>query len=355
MGIYQIDDTIINHFINGDDIELYRYDNVYAFGPDNEKYFIEPNPLLINKARLISEGIKNIINELTLESDELVLKYIGDIKTYLENIVIKLVVGLPLGYRRMFKSDETNGKLNIIIDVTNNLTEEDDVDLYLSDFKDFIEYAIILMILDSKGPSTIDDGYTTLTHGIYASSFACYISQSRQLEMLDSINFIQMIEYDEYKILKKVLKVNKKANVSRYISLVVQTNPEMIILGITGKRYLSSIDDDKALELYNLGAEEFCKAIVQSKEVKDRSFLPLMVQLLNRCVVLASGILAGFVVYTMFKGVSLALNVFVLLYLGILLFRNFVENKIGLMTNKKFLIFGSVITIIAIVYILIML
>ena len=28
-------------------------------------------------------------------------------------------------------SDETNGKLNIIIDVTNNLTEEDDVDLYL--------------------------------------------------------------------------------------------------------------------------------------------------------------------------------------------------------------------------------
>lgn len=355
MSLCQIDDKIINHYLDGDDIELYRNDNVYSFGPDNEKYFIEPNPLLINKARLITEGIKNIINSLELENDELVLKFIGDIKPYLENIVIKLVVGLPLGYRRMFKSDEENGKLNIIIDIINNLSEEDDIDLYLTDFKDFIKYAIILMVLDSQGPSDINDGYTTLTHGIYASSFACYISQSRQLELLDNINFIQMIESDEYRILKQVIKQNKKSNISRYISLVVQTNPEMIILGITGKRLLASLEEEKVLELFNQGAEGFCKAVVDSKEVKSRSFLPRMLKVLNRISVLAGAILAGLFIYSLFQGVTAILKVYVLVYLGITLLKNFVENKLGLISNKRFLIYVGIISIIAVFYILIML
>lgn len=355
MSLYQIDDRIINHYLDGDDIELYHDDKVYVFGPQNEKYFIEPNPHLVNKARLITEGIKNIINSLDLENDNLVLKYIGDIKPYLENIVIKLVVGLPLGYRRMFKSDEENGKLNIVIDVTNNLSEEDDIDLYLSDFKDFIKYAIILMVLDSQGPSDINDGYTTLTHGIYASSFACYISQSRQLELLDNINFIQMIESDEYRVLKQVIKANKKSNVSRYISLVVQTNPEMIILGITGKRFLLTLEDEQVLELFKLGAEAFCNAIVESKEIKSRAFLPKMLKVLNRITVLASAILAGLFVYSLFQGITVVLKVFVLVYLGITLLKNFVENKLGLISNKRFLIYVGIISIIAVFYILIML
>lgn len=355
MGLYQIDDKIINHYLDGDDIELYRYDNVYSFGPGNEKYFIEPNPHLINKAKLLNEGVKNIINNLNLETDDLVLKYLGDIKPYLNNIVIKLVVGMPLGYHRMFKSDEETGKLNIIIDITNNLSDDLDIDLYLNDFKDYIEYAIILMILDSNGPSEIDDPYKTLTHGIFASSFASYISESKQLELMDNINFIQFIENDEHNVLKRVLKNNKDKRVGRYLSLVVQSNPEMVLLGITGKRYLSTLEEDKVFELYNQGAEVFCQEIVNSKVIKERSFLPNMIKHLRRIAFLAGVLLVGLIVYSFFNGMNMILKIFGLIFLGILLLRNFAENKIGLMSNKKFLIYGAIITLIAIGYIIMML
>lgn len=355
MSLYKIDDTIINHYLDGDDTALYKEDSVYSFGNDEARFFIEPDPHLINKARLITDGIKNIVNNLTLEKDELVLKYLGNIEQYLENIVIKLVVGLPLGYRRMFRSNDVTGELNIVIDVTNNLSDDDDVDLYLNDFEDFIKYAIILMILDTKGPTEISDTYTTLIHGIYASSFASYISRSKQLELLDNIEFIQMVESDEYRVLKDGLKKKKANSLGKYISVVIQTNPEMILLGVTGKRLLSMTDEDKCYELYKSGAEQFCMAIIESKDVKERIVLPNVIKILNRIVLLASLIFVGLAVYSIVNGFNIILKVYVLIYLGILLLKNFAENKMGLMSNKKFLIYGSIITLIAVLYIIIML
>lgn len=362
MNNIRIDDEIINHFLNGDDLTVYRNDEIFSLGSDelgnSINVFTEPDYGLVEKAKLITHGFVDEIKRLNFSSDDKILKYIPNVKELESHIIIKLVAGLPYNMRRMFRGgDGTN--IIIVIDVVSALQMDDSNDLYIEEFANYIKYAVLLMILDAARGTDDKDPVKTLGHAIFTASFAEYLSDSNQLEKLDMINVVKFLESLEYQVIKKVLKKKRESDVHTFMGITVNSNPEMITLGITGKRFLDCFEDENEIfEIYQKGEIEFLKSIIKNPTNKRAILLPKISTFVNRAmIVLTAGYIAWSISGIIF-GEKLFNQIFYIYPLIIFvtwLLRCLIAYKLEIKTIKQFFITGTIIAALAIAYMLIVL
>ena len=361
MNNIKIDDTIINAYLAGHDVSTYRNDEVFSLGDDLQgnpiNVFVEPNPYLIDKAKLITNGYIEEIKKINFSNDSKILKYIENISELESYITIKLVVGLPTGMRRMFRSNGEKG-ISIVVDVINVLDDNDSIDLYIEEFANYIRYAVLLMALDFKGSEKEEEPVTTIAHAIFTTSFAEYLSGTNQIDKLDNIDLIQFWEFSEYKVIKKVLQKKNMSDVTKYMGMVVNSNPEMIVLGITGKRYLSNFNDDEEIyRIYQKGDIDFIKNIVKNRQNKQAIALPNAFLFSNRILIILTMIYIGWSLLGFIFGEKLYNHVFYIFPLVIFvawLFKNLLSYKIY-QNVKSFLISSGIVAILAVAYMLIVL
>ncbi len=362
MNNIQIDDHIINDYLNGNDLSIYRNDDVFSLGKDplgNEiNIFTEPNPNLIEKAKLITHGFIEEIKKINFSEDPKILKYIPNINELESFITIKLVTGLPHGMRRMFRGGNGDG-IVIVIDVINGLLDDDANDLYIEEFANYIRYAVLLMILDASMGTNEENSVETLAHAIFTSSYAEYLSGANQLEKLDEISLVKFWEYTEYQTIKKVLKKKRSSDVTAFMGMVVNSNPEMVVLGVTGKRFLNCIEDENEIfETFQKGHVEFLKSILKNRENKQSILLPNMFTLVNRLLIL---LVMGYIAWSIggfLFGESLYNRVFYIYPLIIFitwLFKDLLAYKLEIKTLKRFFVSGIVMAIVSVAYMLIVL
>lgn len=361
MNNIRIDDTIVNEYINGNDVSVFRNDEVFSLGEDPSgqqiNVYVDPNPYLIDKAKLITHGFIEEIKKLNFSNDPKIKKYIPNIESLESYITVKLVVGLPPGMRRMFRGNGDQGIL-IVVDVINGLDESDSNDLYIEDFANYIRYAVLLMLLDMKGAEKEENAISTLAHAIFTTSFAEYLSGTNQIEKLEGINLTQFWEYTEFNMIKKVLKKKKMNDVTAYMGMVVNSNPEMVVLGITGKRYLSCLEnDDEIFEIYQNGDIEFIKRILKNKENKYAISDTSNFVFFNKSLIVVTMIYIGWSILGFIFGDKFFNQIFYIYPLIICivwLLKDLYSYKIN-KNLKRFLINIGIIAVIAIAYMLIVL
>ena len=109
----------------------------------------------------------------------------------------------------------------------------------IEDIEDYLAYALTLLVLDSTGDD-IKTPINTFEHALFCASFASYISESNQLNFMRNLRLLDMWIFLEYDTLKKI--VNDKKYASRYaleyLDMAITSNPEMIVIGVTGKVFL---------------------------------------------------------------------------------------------------------------------
>lgn len=361
MNNIRIDDTIINEYLNGNDVSIYRNDDVYSLGDDEKgnkiSVYVEPDPYLIDKAKMITHGFIEEIKKINFSDDPKVKKYIDNISTLESYITVKLVVGLPKGMRRMFRGNGEQG-ISIVVDVINGLEESDSNDLYIEEFSNYIKYAILLMVLDMTGNDSEEKAIPTLAHAIYTASFAEYLSGTSQIEKFDGISLTQFWEYTEFNMIKKVFKKNNLHDVTTYMGMVVNTNPEMVVLGITGKRYLSSFDDDEEIyQIYRKGKVEFIKSIIKSHHNKQSISVLRNLLFYNRLLIVLTMIYMGWSIFGIIFDEKIfnqvfyiyPLLLFIVWLIKVLFGYKFDKNR------KRFFIRVGIIAVISIAYMLIVL
>lgn len=362
MNNIRIDDEIINHYLNGEDLTIYRNDEIFSLGNDETgnsiNVFTEPNYALIEKAKLITHGFIEEIKKLNLSNDDKILKYIPNVKELESHIIVKLVAGLPYNMRRMFRGGD-GSNIIIVIDVVSALQMDDSNDLYIEEFANYIKYAVLLMILDVAHGTEDKNPVKTLGHAIFTASFAEYLSESNQLEKLDMINVVKFLESLEYQVIKKVLKKKRESDVNSFMGIMVNSNPEMITLGITGKRYLDCFDDENIIfEIYQKGEIEFLKSIVKNPVNKKAILLPNIATFINRAmIILTAGYIAWSISGIIF-GEHLYNQIFYIYPLVIFvtwLLRSLIAYKLEIKNIKQFFITGIIIAILSIAYMLIVL
>ena len=355
-----IDDTIINAYLQGNDMEMYKNDEVFSLGtnPDGTpiNVFTNPDYDLVDKAKMITHGFIEEIKKIDFSNDPKIVKYIENIKELESFITIKLVCGLPHGFRRMFRTSSIGSGIVIVIDVINGLNEDDSNDLYIEEFSNYIKYAILLMLLDSTGTEEDEVSVNTLAHAIHSASFAEYLSGTNQLEKLEDISLIKFWEFTEFQTIKKVLKNKKGNHVSSYMGMIVHSNPEMVVLGITGKRFLSDIEDeDEIYQLFVGDKIEFLKKIIKNKANREAITYPRMFGLLNRLTVL---LVAGYIAWSIMGfifGEYFYNNIFYiypLISFMVWILRDLYAFKLEIKTIKQFLISIGIVSIISIIYML---
>lgn len=361
MNNIQIDDTIINEYLNGNDVSIYRNDDIFSLGDDELgskiSIFMDPDPYLIDKAKLITHGFIEEIKKINFQDDPKIKKYIENITNLESYITVKLVVGLPKGMRRVFRGNGDKG-IFIVVDVINGLEESDSNDLYIEEFSNYIKYATLLMALDMSETDTTENAIPTLAHAIYTTSFAEYLSGTNQIEKFEGINLTQYWEYNEFNLIKKVLKKNNFQDVTYYMSMVVNSNPEMIVLGITGKRYLSSFDDDDEIyQIYQNGKIEFIKSIIKSRHNKQAVSTLRNLMILSRSLIVLTLIYIGWSILGIIFGEKLFNQIFYI-YPLLLFIVWLMKVLIGYQFDKnrnKFFIKVGIIAVISIAYMLIVL
>lgn len=355
-----IDDTIISTYLQGNDVSIHRNDEVFTLGvnPDGTpiNVFTDPNYALVDKAKLITHGFIEEIKKINFSENPKITKFIENIKELESFITIKLVCGLPHGIRRMFRASSVGSGIIIVIDVINGLNEDDSNDLYIEEFSNYIKYAILLMLLDSTGTEEDEASINTLAHAIHSASFAEYLSGTNQLEKLEDISLIKFWEFTEYQTIKKVLKKKKGNHVSSYMGMIVHSNPEMVVLGITGKRFLSDIDDeDEIYQLFIGDKIEFLNKIIKNGTNKDAIMYPRMFGLLNRLsILLVTGYIAWSIAGFIF-GEQLYNSIFYiypLISFVVWILRDLYAYKLEIKSMKQFLISSGIVSIISIIYML---
>ena len=148
------------------------------------------------------------------------------------------------------------------------------------------------------------------------------------------------------------------SDVTKYMGMVVNSNPEMIVLGITGKRYLSNFNDDEEIyRIYQKGDIDFIKNIVKNRQNKQAIALPNAFLFSNRILIILTMIYIGWSLLGFIFGEKLYNHVFYIFPLVIFvawLFKNLLSYKIY-QNVKSFLISSGIVAILAVAYMLIVL
>ena len=156
-----------------------------------------------------------------------------------------------------------------------------------------------------------------------------------------------------------MLKKKRSSDVTAFMGMVVNSNPEMVVLGVTGKRFLNCIEDENEIfETFQKGHVEFLKSILKNRENKQSILLPNMFTLFNRLLIL---LVMGYIAWSIggfLFGESLYNRVFYIYPLIIFitwLFKDLLAYKLEIKTLKRFFVSGIIMAIVSVAYMLIVL
>ena len=142
----------------------------------------------------------------------------------------------------------------------------------LLDIEDYLAYSLTLLVLDSTG-TDLKTPINTFEHALFCASFASYISESDQLNFMRNLKLLDMWIFLEYDTLKRI--TNNKKYASRYaleyLDMAITANPEMIVLGVTGKVFLENKSINEAKKLFERGPSYFIKQVAKDYELSFAS------------------------------------------------------------------------------------
>ncbi len=359
MHNFTIDDTIIRAYLNGEDLSNFAQDEVFQIGQGQTTncIFSEPHQTTKEKVNAIFSQLQSEISNFNFSDENRVKTFLGDIVEWENTITIKLVAGLPKGIKKLFRVDNSN-QIKIVFDLVNLSENDDEVNDIVADINDYLGYAIILMILDMQESSEDANRISVFRHAIYCASFANYISGSNQLGYMRELGVYNTWSLIEYNAIKHIVNSTKRAEkiADDYISTVIQTNPEMIILGTTGKTVLEDKSETEAFRLYQEGPKAFLEHIFSTPELKERGSLTYAHALLNFLVPVSfiTMMIIALIAY-LNDNVTKLLIALMLLPCLLIMIRESVRYKMELINKTRlFIYFGAMLTI-ALVYVLILL
>lgn len=265
-----LDTQIIDAFLNGESLEKYIEDDIFIIG-ESTNLFTEPTYVDKDKVYMLKKRIEAVVRSFMMPSEEKYQLFLKNTEFIERNIIIKLVVGMPLNFKKLFRQDSF-GKNNIIIDLANYTLHSNDYEEMLEDIEDYLRYAVTLLVLDSNGED-LKTPINTFEHALFCASFASYISESNQLNFMRNLKLLDMWIFLEYDTLKRI--INNKKYASRYaldyLDMTITANPEMIVLGVTGKVFLENKSIDEAKKLYDRGPNYFIKQVSKDYELSFAS------------------------------------------------------------------------------------
>ena len=270
MHKFIIDTTIVDAFLKDDNLDKYKEDDVYIVG-ENTNLFTIPTYVDKDKVYMLKKRIEAVVRSFMMPNEEKYKSFLKNPEFIEQNIIIKLVVGMPLNFKKLFRMDSF-GKNNIIIDLANYTLHSNDYEEMIEDIEDYLAYSLTLLVLDSNGDD-LKTPINTFEHALFCSAFASYISESNQLNFMRNLRLLDMWIFLEYDTLKKI--VNDKKYASRYaleyLDMAITANPEMIVLGVTGKVFLENKTFDEAKKLYDRGPSYFIKQVSKDYELSFAS------------------------------------------------------------------------------------
>ena len=270
MHKFILDTKIVDEFLEGNDIEKFKEEDIFIVG-ENTNLFTIPTYVDKDKVYMLKKRIEAIIKSFMMPNEEKYKLFLKTPEFIEQNIIIKLVVGMPLNLKKLFRMDSF-GKNNIIIDLANYTLHSNDYEEMIEDIEDYLAYALTLLVLDSTGDD-IKTPINTFEHALFCASFASYISESNQLNFMRNLRLLDMWIFLEYDTLKKI--VNDKKYASRYaleyLDMAITSNPEMIVIGVTGKVFLEDKSLSEAKKLYDRGPNYFIKQVAKDYDLSFAS------------------------------------------------------------------------------------
>ncbi len=263
MHKFNIDTSIIDAYLQAD-LDSYQTDSIYQISSTQNLF----TPVDLQNLYRINNLYQNLVYKLQNFKfvDETRYEiFLGDISYLEETIVVKILVGFPKEIRKIFLEDQ--GKKNIIFDLANYVAVMDDNDDIITDILDYLSYAICLLIIDQSQGGELKKPIDRLGHALFVTSFAHYISCSKQLLIMENKEMLEMFSFWEYDVLRKPKSIN------RYLDMILTYNPEMIILGITGKITLLQMSEVEALKYFDDGTRLFMKIVKNNKDFKENYWL----------------------------------------------------------------------------------
>ena len=287
MHKFKIDSSIIDDFLNHQDVGKYYMDDIYMVGDEEEhSIFMMPLNPDYERIRFIKDKIINLLNNFYLSDEQKYHSFIKSPENIEEKIVVKIVVGMPNHITKLFRSISRD-KIIIIIDLANYFFIMNDNSEIIEDVMDYLGYALTLMVLDASTCIDSTNSITLFEHAVYSTSFAGYISESNQLNFmrnLDQLNIWLFLEYDT--IQKRYQKKkNAKKYVDEYLDVVFRTNPEMVALGVSGKLFLEDKTYEEAKQLFEEGPKHFLRQIYKQNDIRFVSKLTKTLSFLEALII----------------------------------------------------------------------
>ncbi|MBQ8293518.1 MAG: hypothetical protein IJX78_06960 [Bacilli bacterium] len=270
MHKFQVDSSIVNAFLDGHNMKEFKDNEIYLIGENNEiNLFTMPQNVNYDRINLLLKRLTNVLKYFSLSNEAKYQMFLKDNTDFEQKIIIKLVVGMPPKFKKLFRST-SDGYNNIIIDLANYTASILDYDEMIEDIEDYLGYALTLLVLDGKETSNIQTSINTFEHAIYCTSYACYISESNQLNFMRNLNLLDLWIFLEYDALVKIVKERKHASryALEYLDMALFANPEMITLGVTGKVFLEDKELGEAKKLFLAGPSKFVKKIMEDSDLR---------------------------------------------------------------------------------------
>lgn len=271
MHKFKVDSSIVEEFLKGSNLKKFQDEEIYLIGDEDQPTSIFTMPINPNYDRitLLMKRLVNVLKYFTMPNENKYYMFLKNIDHLEEKIIVRLVVGMPKRFTKLFRST-SDGQNNIIIDLANYTLYSDDYDEIVEDIEDYLGYALTLLVLDSQESKNIKTSINTFEHALYCTSFANYISESNQLNFMRNLNMLEMWIFLEYDTLKRVVKEKKHSSryALEYLDMSLASNPEMIALGVTGKVFLEDKNTEEVSRLFDLGPNKFMEKIAEDKELR---------------------------------------------------------------------------------------
>lgn len=358
MSKYKINDEIVNAYINGNDLTLYKNNDCYSFGlkgqEKQEPIFFEPDPAFkLDVARATNE-IKNIIENIDLTRISRVNRFIGDISEFENSIEINLIVGYPGKIKFLTYVNEDSSKAFIVIDVLNTLLYYGQLEILRDEVEKYLKYILVDLIIGTKLPVDYDSKQSMLESLMFSASYADYISEINHWEAFtEAVPVATILEYTEYTILKQVEKRKDETKAEKYLYSVVSCDPEVYDFAIVGKRYLASLSEDDAYNMFSKTAKEFIINALENKENKKAIILPKLSKWITMaCIALLALFIIFFIPCVFFNFYTFIYSLIPFPFAILVIVRGLVNYKMGVISNKKFIISTLIAFIFTICYLI---
>ena len=151
MHKFMLDTKIVDEFLEGNDIEKFKEEEIFIVG-ENTNLFTIPTYVDKDKVYMLKKRIEAIIRSFMMPNEEKYKLFLKTPEFIEQNIIIKLVVGMPLNFKKLFRMDSF-GKNNIIIDLANYTLHSNDYEEMIEDIEDYLAYSLTLFTFSSLSES----------------------------------------------------------------------------------------------------------------------------------------------------------------------------------------------------------